>query len=471
METHTPPPRLDSAVQERSQTARELELAQWIEQAEAENAQLRRRLEALEAAPRQEHAPASQVAELQAWLNAAEDENARLREALATAKPERIDSSDEAQYLRERLSEAEAALHAARGLAARLAQHVEQVGARDLERLKSELSDARQTADAKRINELEQALARAEASLATITAETVAVSEGPRRALSVDDVEKQKALQAQQIELAAKDRRLQDLEAELKGQEEDLAGFRQRISAWERRDEALQEQIETLRCRAAGAEEKLGAVTAQLEAAQNREADKEASLETMVRKLQQADERLQHAEAEIVDLRRQLETQRMAHTTRETAVVEHADIRRPLDLPLTELTKVSEAQAKSVQHAIEGLVEEERSKEALLSDLEWLKAEVEKLSMVRQDLRQKIASMVQRELARKSFVHRLLGQLRESEVTAASRAMTAKRLHAALEEGLRRAAQVQTTFFQKQIGSLQRQLDAAQKSGATKKGP
>jgi hypothetical protein len=71
--------------------------------------------------------------------------------------------------------------------------------------------------------------------------------------------------------------------------------------------------------------------------------------------------------------------------------------------------------------------------------------------------------MVQRELKRKQVVGALLQKLRSTEVASAARAGSLRRLHAALELAQRTAVRVQTVYFQKQIGSLQRQLEVALK--------
>ena len=69
--------------------------------------------------------------------------------------------------------------------------------------------------------------------------------------------------------------------------------------------------------------------------------------------------------------------------------------------------------------------------------------------------------MVQRELRRKQVVSALLDKLRSTEVAAAARSGTLRRLQAAMELAQRTAVRVQTVYFQKQIGSLQRQLETA----------
>ncbi|MDP2274075.1 MAG: hypothetical protein Q8K32_25255 [Archangium sp.] len=130
-----------------------------------------------------------------------------------------------------------------------------------------------------------------------------------------------------------------------------------------------------------------------------------------------------------------------------------------LDAPLAALDQLAAQQAEVAQEATRALAGEQRAREQLMGDLTWLKAELEKLSNVREDLRHRIHAMVQRELKRKQVVSALLDKLRSTEVSSASRAGTLRRLHAAMELAQKTAVRVQTVYFQKQIGSLNRQLE------------
>ncbi len=132
-----------------------------------------------------------------------------------------------------------------------------------------------------------------------------------------------------------------------------------------------------------------------------------------------------------------------------------------LEAPMEALEQLAQQQATAARQATEGLAGEQRAREALMNDLQWLKAELEKLSSVREELKHRLGAMVQRELQRKAVVSRLLGELRQTEVAAAARAGTLRRLHAAMELAQRNAVKVQTSYFQKQIGSLHRQLESA----------
>ncbi len=130
-----------------------------------------------------------------------------------------------------------------------------------------------------------------------------------------------------------------------------------------------------------------------------------------------------------------------------------------VDAPLAALDELAAHQAEVSQEATRALEGDQRAREQLMGDLTWLKAELEKLSNVREDLRHRIHAMVQRELKRKQVVSALLDKLRSTEVSSASRAGTLRRLHAAMELALKTAVRVQTVYFQKQIGSLNRQLE------------
>ncbi len=130
-----------------------------------------------------------------------------------------------------------------------------------------------------------------------------------------------------------------------------------------------------------------------------------------------------------------------------------------LDAPLAALDELAARQAEVAQEATRALEGEQRAREQLMGDLTWLKAELEKLSNVREDLRHRLHAMVQRELKRKQVVSALLDKLRSTEVSSAARAGTLRRLHAAMELAQKTAVRVQTVYFQKQIGSLNRQLE------------
>ncbi|MFO0593723.1 MAG: hypothetical protein U0228_00390 [Myxococcaceae bacterium] len=130
-----------------------------------------------------------------------------------------------------------------------------------------------------------------------------------------------------------------------------------------------------------------------------------------------------------------------------------------VEAPLEELGALADQQAAAARQATEALAGEQRAREQLMGDLTWLKAELEKLTNVREELRHRVAAMVQRELRRRGVVAALLDKLRATEVTASARTASLRRLHAALDQAQRTAVKVQTVYFQKQIGSLQRQLE------------
>ncbi len=123
------------------------------------------------------------------------------------------------------------------------------------------------------------------------------------------------------------------------------------------------------------------------------------------------------------------------------------------------LEQAQEAQAAVTKEATQALEAEQRAKETLLSDLQWLKTELEKLTNVREDLKQRLASVLTRETKRRGVLAALLAKLRATEVTAAARIGSLRRLQAAIEKAQRNAVRVQTIYFQKQIGSLQRQVE------------
>ena len=542
------------------------------------------------------HAPVAgsggdaKVAELQSWLDAAEQENVRLRAELAKAKPETVGTgSAEEEYLRERLSEVEAALHSMKGLNARFAEQIETSSKRDIERLKAELATAKAKGDPTKLHELEDALELAQESVATLTAERAAAIDQVRRYVGTD--EGTEAEKKHAAELAKKDKRITDLEAEVMGQAEDLHGFRQRISAWETRDAEMQQQVDDLRKRACDAEAKSAEVQGALERTEAREAEKDARLADLERKSGESERWLAQAELDaaalqkeldalklekaltgkpaepgdapgaqpqppppppqaVVDgfdesaairalkLERQLEAEReaasalrrfadvseralakakdeleLAHArlkdlkhrlgdsdaeagealdrlygtqkeldalraelsralhdsaaapeSADDAIVEEHEVKAAVAGPLSAMELLGEEQAKAAKEATDALLAEQKARDALLGDLQWLKAEVEKLSNVREDLRHRIAAMVKRELDRKAQLARLLAKLRENEVTSATRLSAVRRLQAAVELSQRMAVKVQTVYFQKQIGSLAKQLEKEKKA-------
>jgi chromosome segregation ATPase len=154
----------------------------------------------------------------------------------------------------------------------------------------------------------------------------------------------------------------------------------------------------------------------------------------------------------------------LARTKEGVAPGAEAELLEPDDVmeaPLSDLEAQAHQQAAIAQEATQALAGEQRAREQLMGDLNWLKAELEQVSNVREDLRHRIQAMVQRELKRKQVVSALLDKLRSTEVAAAARAGTMRRLSAAMELAQRNAVRVQTVYFQKQIGSLQRQLETA----------
>lgn len=532
----------------------------------------------------------ARVAELQSWLDAAEQENVRLRAELAKAKPETVGTgSAEEQYLRERLSEVEAALHSMKGLNARFAEQIETSSKRDIERLQAELASAKSKGDPTKLHELEDALELAKESVATLTAERAAAIEQVRRYVGTD--EGTEAEKKHAAELAKKDKRITDLEAEVMGQAEDLHGFRQRISAWETRDAEMQQQVDDLRKRACDAEAKAAEVQGRLERTEAREAEKDARLAELERKngenerwlaqaeldaaalqkdldalklekaltgkpadtptagrteheppippaqavvegfdqsavvralklerqldaereaasalrrfadvseraLAKAKDELELAHARLKDLKHRLgdsdaeagealdrlygtqkeldalraELSRALHESAaapesaDDAIVEEHEVKAAVAGPLSAMEQLGEDQAKAAKEATDALLAEQKARDALLGDLQWLKAEVEKLSNVREDLRHRIAAMVKRELDRKAQLARLLAKLRENEVTSAARLSAVRRLQAAVELSQRMAVKVQTVYFQKQIGSLSKQLEKEKKA-------
>ncbi len=614
------------------------ELQQWLDAAEAENEALKARLAELETSPaapagETEHlkaqleaaeakaeslrrevaelqcivaaseapsastlvrpAPPSstsdaKVKELQDWLDAAEAENARLRDELAQAKPDVVGTGTaESEYLRERLAESEAALHAMKGLNQRFAEQIEASTRRDVERLQKELSEAKASNQPARVKALEAAVTEASEAIATLTAERQAAIDQMRRFAGADDAQLAAVKSGLEQKVAEKDKRLSELEAERLGMEEDLAGFRQRISAWERRDAELQSQVDELQKRAAAADASLFEVKRALETTEAREATKDARIAELERTATEADAWQKASEVEAEGLRKQLEALQLEKALRgsegdastnppppppaealtkddESAVVraltlekllererqtsaalrrfadaserslakatddlelalarikdlkgrlgaadtdagealdrlfdsqqelaslraelsralsaaggapepgdellvDDAEVRATVDGPLSAVDQLGAAQAQATKEATDALAAEHRAKEALLSDLQWLKGEFEKLSHVREDLRARIAAMVKRELERKSQLARLLATLRQNEVSAAARLSAVRRLQAAVELAQRMAVKVQTVYFQKQVGSLSKQLEKERKAWA-----
>jgi chromosome segregation ATPase len=477
-----------------------------------------------------------------------------------------------------------------RALNQRFAEQVEAATRRDVERLQHELAAAQAQGQSERVETLEAAVREAQEAIATLTSERQAALDQVRRIVVADDAEHQQALDAlkaqHQQQLAAKDARLAELDAERLCMEEDLAGFRQRISAWERRDAELQAQVDELRKRAAAAEASVFEVKRTLEATEAREAEKDARLAELERTATEAQAWQTSAEAEAAQLRAKLEAmtlekaltagaasdsaapppppadaaesvdgaaevraltlEKLLERERETSaalrrfadaserslakatddlelalarikdlkarlgdadgeagealdrlfdsqrelaslraelaralaaaagapepadelLVDDAEVRATVEAPLSAVDQLTSAQAQLTKEATEALAAEQRAKEALLSDLHWLKAEVEKLAHVREDLRARIAAMVKRELDRKGQLARLLATLRDREVSSAARLSAVRRLSAAVELAQRMAVKVQTIYFQKQVGSLSKQLEKERKAWA-----
>ena len=132
-----------------------------------------------------------------------------------------------------------------------------------------------------------------------------------------------------------------------------------------------------------------------------------------------------------------------------------------LSAPMDAVEALTDAQASATRKATEALEGEQRAKDQLVTDLSWLKTQLAQLSQVRDELKVRLEAMVQRELKRKAVVASLVEQLRTNEAGAAARAGALRRLQAAIGLAQRNAVRVQTIYFQKQIGSLQRQLEIA----------
>lgn len=132
--------------------------------------------------------------------------------------------------------------------------------------------------------------------------------------------------------------------------------------------------------------------------------------------------------------------------------------------PMAAVEAMATQQTMQLVAATEVLVAEQAARELNVEDLSWLKAELEKLTHVRDALRDRVHAMLQRELARRSVLGKLLATLRMNEVTHAVRVGSLRRLQAAIELSQRTAAHVERVYFQKQIGSMERQLKKATRS-------
>jgi chromosome segregation ATPase len=248
--------------------------------------------------------------------------------------------------------------------------------------------------------------------------------------------------------------------------EENLGGF----SALRLRRLELQLDAETLRADNLKrlvdlAEHSVVSLADQLELAQGRLADALKRLGLDDPELAQTLDRLGSSSRELTALRNELLSARAQQPPPppidalddEAAPVEVDVVSGPLDA----VGALAEAQAAATRQATDALQGEQRAREQLIGDLSWLKGELEKLSNVRDDLRGRIATMVQREVKRRGLIASLLETLRKNEVASAARMGTVRRLQAAIELAQRNAVKVQTVYFQKQIGSLNRQLEIA----------
>lgn len=241
--------------------------------------------------------------------------------------------------------------------------------------------------------------------------------------------------------------------------EDDLEGFSaQRLHRLEALLAAEKLKTAALERFAATAETSLRRLGEELESAQ-------ARLHAMAQRLGLAEgetgetlERLEAARLELRALFGELGRSRQPAPVDDGEELSPDDV---LEAPMNELEQLAQQQAGAAKEATEALAGEQRAREQLMSDLTWLKAELEKLANVREDLKARLAAMVQRELKRKQVVSALLQKLRGTEVAAAARAGSLRRLQAAMEQAQKTAVRVQTVYFQKQIGSLQRQLENA----------
>jgi len=202
-------------------------------------------------------------------------------------------------------------------------------------------------------------------------------------------------------------------------------------------------------------EHSLARMQEELDAARGRLADLKAKLGLSDDETGEALDRLDATRRELHALKAELSR---AHDLgpADEEVLDDAEV---MEAPLDALEALSAQQDAATREATAALAGEQRAREQLVGDLTWLKNELEKLSHVRDELRQRVQAMVQRELQRKQVVGALLQKLRSTEVSAAARAGSLRRLQAAMELAQRTAVRVQTIYFQKQIGSLQRQLE------------
>ncbi len=248
-----------------------------------------------------------------------------------------------------------------------------------------------------------------------------------------------------------------------------------RVQRLEQLLEREQQTSSALRRFADVSERSLARATDDLELALARLKDLRARLGDSDAETSEALDRLLDSQAELASLRAELaRTSQAVRQVEEAELVEEvlpeeAEVAAMVSAPLAAVDALAEAQAKASKQATEALQSEQRAREALLSDLQWLKAEVEKLSTVREDLRARLGTMVKRELDRKALLQKLLATLRSNEVTSAARLSATRRLEAAVEHAQRMAVKVQTIYFQKQIGSLQRQLEKERKAALLKK--
>lgn len=214
------------------------------------------------------------------------------------------------------------------------------------------------------------------------------------------------------------------------------------------------------------AEKSLAQVKDELELAQARLLDMAKKLGLTDEATADAAMRLRAAGAEVAALAKELAEARGVpkppppplDAFEELAPEKEVDV---LSAPMGAVEALTDAQAAVTKQATEALESEQRAKEQLLSDLAWLKGQLQHVSHLRDELRQRLEAMVQRELKRKGVMASLVERLRATEAGAAARAGALRRLQAAIELAQRNAVRVQTIYFQKQIGSLQRQLEVA----------
>jgi chromosome segregation ATPase len=237
---------------------------------------------------------------------------------------------------------------------------------------------------------------------------------------------------------------------------DDLEGFSvQRLHRLEALLAAEKIKSESLGRFVTTVEHSLARMQEELDAARGRLADLKAKLGLSDDETGEALDRLDATRRELHALKAELSR---AHDLgpADEEVLDDAEV---MEAPLDALEALSAQQDAATREATAALAGEQRAREQLVGDLTWLKNELEKLSHVRDELRQRVQAMVQRELQRKQVVGALLQKLRSTEVSAAARAGSLRRLQAAMELAQRTAVRVQTIYFQKQIGSLQRQLE------------